>query len=99
MSLLSSKDCVTIRHPGQVRLRRTRAGIQEESDYIDISLDSGSRSARRSSSGMTGSANWATDSEGKGDSCEVELLGVKEFYNGCLTSNKSSLMLLITGKT
>ena len=86
-------------HPGQVRRWRTRAGIQKESDYIDLSLDSGSRSAKRSSSGMTGSANWAIASEGKGDSCEVELLGFKEFNNGCLTSHESSLMLLITEQT
>jgi hypothetical protein len=32
-----------IRHPGQVRLRRTRAGIQEKLDYIELLLDSGSR--------------------------------------------------------
>ena len=57
MSPLSSRDCVVIRHPGQVRRRRTRAGIQKESDYIELSLDSGSRPARRRSSGMTGSAN------------------------------------------
>jgi hypothetical protein len=62
-------------HPGQVRLQRTRAGIQEEGDHIDLSLDSpstllrvvslsnhGSRPAKRSSSGMTGSANCVLSS-------------------------------------
>ena len=49
MHLISQKvlsplsRCVAIRHPGQVRLRRTRAGIQNESDYIELSLDTGSR--------------------------------------------------------
>jgi len=43
MSPLPSIDSVAISHPGQVRLRRTRAGIQKEFDYIDLSLDSGSR--------------------------------------------------------
>jgi hypothetical protein len=56
--VLSPLRCyVAICHPGQVRLRRTRAGIQKEGDQIDLSLDSGSRPAKRSSSGMTGSAN------------------------------------------
>ncbi|MEE8316541.1 MAG: hypothetical protein V3R70_08335 [Syntrophobacteria bacterium] len=32
-----------MRHPGQVSQSGTRAGIQEELDYIQISLDSGSR--------------------------------------------------------
>jgi hypothetical protein len=32
---------VAIRHPGQVRPRRTRAGIQKEYDCIEPSLDSG----------------------------------------------------------
>ena len=32
---------VAIRHPGQVRPRRTRAGIQKESEDIELSLDSG----------------------------------------------------------
>ena len=41
MSLLSSRDCVAIRHPGQVPQSGTRAGIQF--DYIELSLDSGSR--------------------------------------------------------
>ena len=69
MSPLSSIDCVAIRHPGQVRLRRIRAGIQKKFGYIEHSLDSrstslrvvslsnyGSRSAKRRSSRMTGSA-------------------------------------------
>ena len=93
MHPLLSEDGATIRHPGQVRLKRTRAGIQKESDYIDLSLYSGSHSAKRSSSGMTGSANWAKDSEGKGDFCGVGLMGVKEFKNAYLTSHKTSLML------
>ncbi len=54
---VSSRDCVAIRHPGRVSLRLTRAGIQEELDSIEHLLDSGSRPARRCSSGMTGSAN------------------------------------------
>ena len=44
---LPSRDCVAIRHPGQVRRRRTRAGIQKESNNIGLSLDSGSRPPRR----------------------------------------------------
>jgi hypothetical protein len=60
MSPLPPIDCVAIRHPGQVRQRRTRAGIQKEFDYIELSLDSGSRPAKRSSSGMTGSVNQMT---------------------------------------
>ena len=48
MSPLPPIDCIAIRHPGQVRRRRTRAGIQnpesqKESDYIELILDSGSR--------------------------------------------------------
>ena len=35
MSALPSIDCAAIRHPGQVRLRRTRAGIQKEFGYIE----------------------------------------------------------------
>ena len=38
---LHPRGLLTIRHPGQVRLRRTRAGIQKEFDYIELSLDSG----------------------------------------------------------
>ena len=54
-----------IRHPGQVRLRRTRAGIQGKFDYIELPLDSGSRPAKRSSSGMTGSASCDTLSQSR----------------------------------
>ena len=39
--------CVATRHPGQVRRRRTRAGIQKKSDHIEPSLDSGSRLLRQ----------------------------------------------------
>jgi len=42
-----SRDWGATRHPGQVRRRRTRAGIQKESDYIELLLDSGSRPFRR----------------------------------------------------
>jgi hypothetical protein len=35
-----------MRHPGQVRLQRTRAGIQKEFDYIELLLDSPSASLR-----------------------------------------------------
>ena len=59
MSSISSTDGVAIRHPGQVRLRWTRAGIQQDFDYIDLLLDSGSRPAKRRWSGMTGSAKRA----------------------------------------
>jgi|GEM_PF-1846609 len=44
ISPLPSRDSLAVCHPGQVRRRRTRAGIQKESDYIELSLDSGSRS-------------------------------------------------------
>ena len=44
MPPLPSRDCVPIRHPGQVPQSGTRAGIQKEFDYIELSLDSGSRS-------------------------------------------------------
>jgi len=84
MSPLPSRDCVAIRHPGQVRLRRTRAGIQKEFDYIEHSLDSGSRSAKRSSSGMTGSANCDIVSNGRGDFCKAKLIGV--FHNSSVSS-------------
>ncbi len=47
MSPLASRDCVAIRHPGQVPQSGTRAGIQKESDYIELLLDSGSRPFRR----------------------------------------------------
>ncbi len=43
ISDFSIEDCVTVRHPGQVSQSGTRAGIQEKLDYIQISLDSGSR--------------------------------------------------------
>ncbi len=43
MPPLSSRDCVAIRHPGQVPQSGTRAGIQKQADYIELSLDSGSR--------------------------------------------------------
>ena len=49
MHLISQKAfsplscCVAIRHPGQVPESGTRAGIQNESDYIELSLDTGSR--------------------------------------------------------
>ena len=46
MPPLSSKDCVTNRHPGQVPQSGTRAGIQKEFDYIELSLDSPSTSLR-----------------------------------------------------
>ncbi len=39
----SIEDCVTVRHPGQVSQSGTRAGIQKKPDYIEFSLDSGSR--------------------------------------------------------
>jgi len=38
--LYSLRCCGAIRHPGQFSLRRTRAGIQKESDYIEFSLNS-----------------------------------------------------------
>jgi hypothetical protein len=43
MPPLPPRDCVAIRHPGQVPQSGTRAGIQKEFDYIELSLDSGSR--------------------------------------------------------
>ncbi len=89
MSPLPPIDCVAIRHPGQVRRRRTRAGIQKEFDYIELSLDSpstslrvvslsnhGSRPAKRRSSGMTGSANCDIVSKGRRDFCGAKLIGV-----------------------
>ena len=39
MFSLPSRDCVAIRHPGQVSQSGTRAGIQKEFDYIELSLD------------------------------------------------------------
>jgi hypothetical protein len=75
MSPLPPIDCVAIRHPGQVRRRRTRAGIQKEFDYIELSLDSGSRPAKRRVSGMTGSVNCDIVSKGRGDFCGTKLIG------------------------
>jgi hypothetical protein len=46
ISPLLSRDSLAVCHPGQVRRRRTRAGIQKESDYIELSLDSPSASLR-----------------------------------------------------
>jgi hypothetical protein len=66
MSPLLSEECDAVRHPGQVRLRRTRAEIQKKFDYIGISLDSGSRPPEADSSGMTGSANCDIVSQEKG---------------------------------
>ena len=43
MPPLPPRDCVAIRHAGQVPQSGTRAGIQKEFDYIELSLDSGSR--------------------------------------------------------
>ena len=65
MPPLPSKDCVAIRHPGQVPQSGTRAGIQKEFDYIELSLDSGSRPPSADSSGMTGSANCDVVSKGE----------------------------------
>jgi hypothetical protein len=66
MSPLLSRERVAIRHPGQVPPRGTRAGIQKELDYIELSLDSGSHSPKRSSSGMTGSVGCDMVSQEKG---------------------------------
>ena len=90
MSPLPTRDCVAIRHPGQVRLRQTRAGIQKQADYIELSLDSGSRSAKRSSSGMTGSTNYDIASKGGGDSCGAKLRGVYLISNS-RTKNRRSI--------
>jgi hypothetical protein len=76
MSPLPPIDCVAIRHPGQVPQSGTRAGIQKEFDYIELSLDSGSRPAKRRSSGMTGSVNCDIVSKGRGDFCGTKLTGV-----------------------
>jgi len=76
MSPLPPIDCVAIRHPGHVRRLRTRAGIQKEFDYIELSLDSGSRPAKRRSSGMTGSVNCDIVYKGRGDFCGAKLIGV-----------------------
>ena len=82
MPPLSSKDCVTNRHPGQVPQSGTRAGIQKEFDYIELSLDSGSRLPLADSSGMTGSANCDIVSKGRRDCCGVKCIGVLIF---CIT--------------
>ncbi len=66
MPPLPARDCVAIRQPGQVPQSGTRAGIQKEFDYIELSLDSGSRPAKRRSSGMTGSVNCDIVSKGRG---------------------------------
>ena len=76
MFLLPSRNCVAIRHPGQVRLGRTRAGIQKEFDYKELLLDSGSRSAERSSSGMTGLVNCDIVSKRRKDFCGAKLINV-----------------------
>jgi hypothetical protein len=76
MSPLPPIDCVAIRHPGQVPQSGTRAGIQKEFDYIELSLDSGSRPAKRRSSGMTGPVNCDIVSKGRGDFCGTKLTGV-----------------------
>jgi len=39
----SARDSAAVRHPGKVGLRQTRAGIQKKFDYIELSLDCGSR--------------------------------------------------------
>jgi hypothetical protein len=46
MPPLPSRECIEIRHPGQVPQSGTRAGMQRESDYIALSLDSPSTSLR-----------------------------------------------------
>ena len=76
MPPLPSRDRAAISHPGQVRLGRTRAGIQKEFDYIEHSLDSGSRPPEADSSGMTVLANCDIVSKGRGDFCGVKCIGV-----------------------
>ncbi len=66
MSPFPSRDCVAIRHPGQVPQRGTQAGIQKGFDYIELSLDSGSCPPEADSSGMTGSANCDIVSKERG---------------------------------
>jgi len=51
-----------------------KAGNQTPNDVMECSLDSGSRPAKRSSSGMTGSANCHIVSKGRGDSCGAKLI-------------------------
>jgi len=77
------RDCVAIRHPGQVPQSGTRAGIQKEYDYIELLLDSGSRPPEADSSGMTGSVNCDIASKGRGDFRGVECIGVSKFQS-CL---------------
>ena len=86
MSPLPSRDCVAICHPGQVRLRRTRAGIQKKTYYIEPLLDSGSR-PQADSSGMTGSANCYIAPKGRGDFSEAKLVGAR--FLGKLVSHIS----------
>ena len=71
MPTLPSRDCVAIRHPGQVPQSGTRAGIQKDYDYIEFLLDSGSRPPWAGSSGMTGSVNCDIASKGSGVECIV----------------------------
>ncbi len=71
MPPLPLKDCVAVRHPGQVPQSGTRAGIQKEPDYIELSLDSGSRPPSPDSSGMTGSASCDIVSKGEGFFAEL----------------------------
>ncbi len=71
MPPLPLKDCVAVRHPGQVPQSGTRAGIQKEPDYIELSLDSGSRPPSPDSSGMTASANCDIVSKGEGIFAEL----------------------------
>ena len=75
---LPSSDLTAVRHPGQVPQSGTRAGIQKESDHIDLSLASGSRPPQADSSGMTGSASCDIVSKGRRDSCGVKYIVVCE---------------------
>jgi len=89
MPPLSSKDCVANRHPGQVPQSGTRAGIQKEFDYIELSLDTGSHPPQADSSGMTGSVNCDIVSKGRRDFCGVKCIGVIQFLSSCLTDGNS----------
>ena len=82
MSPLPPIDYVAIRHPGQVRQQQTRAGIQKKFDFIEFSLDSGSRPAKRRSSGMTGSVNCDIVSKGRGDFYGAKLIGEFSYIMG-----------------
>ena len=64
MSSLPPRHGVAICHPDQVPQSGMRAVIHKETDYIEPLLDSGFRSARRNSSGMTDSANCDIVSKG-----------------------------------